>query len=143
MIAYHRRVVISSGSTSLGARLLLSLLAAAAVAWLLISWNDQRLQTEAIVLLTQRPPQAMLAVDRLRSAKLLSASLQPDAFEASAFFLAGNRAKAIAQLESLLRKEPENRTGWLLLGKWLQADNPAGSARAFSRAAQLNGIGQR
>lgn len=141
-IAYHRAVAISSIQSSFGTRLVLSLAAAAIVAWLLISWNDERLQTQGIVLLESQPPQSAAALERFRSAKLLSASRQPDAFEASALLLSGDRAAAIAQLEELLRSEPENRTGWLLLANWLRSDDQAGSARALAKAAQLDGIKQ-
>ncbi len=135
-------MAINSAPAPRSARILLSLLAAAIIAWLLIGWNDDRLQTQGIVLLERQPPQTAEALERFRSAKLLSASLQPDAFEASVLLLNGDRARAIAQLEGLLRSEPENRTGWLLLGNWLSSDDPAGAARAFERAAALDGVKQ-
>lgn len=138
MITYHRGVAIGSSPFPLVTRIALSMLAAAIVAWLLISWNDERLQTDGIVLLEQRPPQTSAALDRFRAAKLLSASLQPDAFVASATFIAGDRTAAVAELEALLRSEPENRTGWLLLANWLRVDDPAASARASARAAALD-----
>ena len=142
MIAYHRAVAINSTQEAYGARLLLSLVATAIVAWLVISWNDDRLQTQGIVLLERQPPQTAKALESFRSAKLFNASLQPDAFEASVLFLNGDRARAVARLEGLLEGEPENRTGWLLLGSWLRSDDPIASARAFERAAQLDGIKQ-
>ena len=135
-------MVINSTRAAYGSRLLLSLVAAAIVAWLLISWNDDRLQAQGIVLLERQPPQTAQALESFRSAKLLNASLQPDAFEASVLFLEGDRARAVAGLERLLRSEPENRPGWLLLGIWLRSDDPIASARAFERAAQLDGIKQ-
>jgi cytochrome c-type biogenesis protein CcmH/NrfG len=56
--------------------------------------------------------------------------------------LDGDRARAVAELERLLQSEPENRPSWLLLGNWLRSDDPIASARAFERAAQLDGIKQ-
>lgn len=135
-------MAINSTPAARSARILLSLLAAAIIAWLVISWNDDRLQTQGIVLLERQPPQTAEALERFRSAKLLNASLQPGAFEASVLLLNGDRARAIAQLEELLRSEPENRTGWLLLGNWLSSEDPAGAARAFERAAALDGVKQ-
>ncbi len=134
---------INSTQAAYGARLLLSVLAFAIFAWLVISWNDDRLQTQGIVLLERQPPQTTDALESFRSAKLLNASLQPDAFEASVLFLEGDRARAVAGLQRLLRSEPENRPGWLLLGNWLRGDDPIASARAFERAAQLDGKWQR
>ena len=136
-------MAINSTRAAYGARLLLSLVATAIVAWLVISWNDDRLQTQGIVLLEARPPQTAEAIKSFRSAKLLNASLQPDAFEASVLFIDGDRAGAIARLEGLLRREPENRTGWVLLGNWLRGEDPIASERAFERAAQLDGKWQR
>lgn len=118
---------------------MLTLLALLACGWLLVSWRNERLQTDAIVLLAQQPPQAAAAITRLQDAQLLSASLQPQAFEASANFILGDRRKAEAELLDLLNQEPENRTAWLLLGNWLLAENPAAAARAFARAAALDG----
>ena len=135
-------MVINSTHAAYGARLLLSLLATAIFAWLVISWNDDRLQTQGIVLLERQPPQTAAALESFRSAKLLNASLQPDAFEASVLFLNGDRARAVARLEGLLKIEPENRPSWLLLGNWLRSDDPIASARAFERAAQLDDINQ-
>lgn len=124
---------------ALALRLLLSLFAVAAVGWLLVSWHDERLQTEGILLLAEQPARPAEAIERFRDAQLLSASLQPQLFEASAVFLLGDRARAIADLRRLLGREPRNRTGWLLLGNWLLTDDPPGAEAAFRRAAALDG----
>jgi len=120
-------------------RILLSLLAAAAIGWLLISWQDEQLQTEGIMLLAEQPPRPTEAIERFRGAGLLSASLQPKLFEASSVYLLGDREKAIGDLRSLLLREPRNRTGWLLLGNWLLASDPGAAAIAFRQAELLDG----
>lgn len=137
--AYDLGVTERLPTASVPLRALLTLLAVLACGWLLVSWRDERLQTEAIVLLAEQPPQAAEAIPRLQDAQLLSASLQPQAFKASADFILGDHRKAIAELQAVLDQEPENRTGWLLLGNWLLAVSPAASARAFARAAELDG----
>lgn len=128
---------LSTGSVAF--RALLTLLALLACGWLLVSWRNERLQTDAIVLLLQQPPQAAAAITRLEDAQLLSASQQPLAFKASANFILGDRRKAEAELLAVLDREPKNRTAWLLLGNWLLPENPAAAARAFARAAELDG----
>ena len=120
-------------------RILLSLLAAAAIGWLLISWQDERLQTEGIILLAEQPPRPTEAIERFRDAGLLSASLQPKLFEASSVYLLGDREKAISDLRALLLREPRNRTGWLLLGNWLLVSDPGAAAIAFGQAELLDG----
>lgn len=120
-------------------RILLSLLASAAIVWLLISWHDERLQTEGIMLLAEQPPRPTEAIERFRDAGLLSASLQPELFEASSVYILGDREKAIGDLRSLLLREPRNRTGWLLLGNWLLVSDPSAAATAFHQAALLDG----
>ncbi|MBJ7244157.1 MAG: hypothetical protein JHD03_05005 [Solirubrobacteraceae bacterium] len=120
-------------------RILLSLLAAAAIGWLLISWHDERLQTEGIMLLAEQPPRPVEAIERFRDAGLLSASLQPKLFEASIVYLLGDREKAISDQRALLLREPRNRTGWLLLGNWLLVSDPGAAAIAFRQAELLDG----
>ncbi len=120
-------------------RILLSLLAAAAIGWLLISWQDEQLQTEGIMLLAEQPPRPTEAIERFRGAGLLSASLQPKLFEASSVYLLGDREKAISDLRALLLREPRNRTGWLLLGNWLLVSDPGAAAIAFGQAELLDG----
>ena len=124
---------------SVALRAALTLLALLACGWLLVSWRNEQLQTDAILLLAKQPPQAAAAIGPLKRAELFNASLQPQAFIASANYILGDRLKAETELKQVLQKEPQNRTGWLLLGNWLQADDPVRAARAFARAAALNG----
>jgi len=129
----------SSGTGALVARAALAVLALLCAGWLGVSLRNERLQVAGIKLLAQQPPRADAAFDDFRKASLLSASQQPELFEASVFFLQGERPKAIAMLRGLLAEEPDNRTGWLLLGNWLRATGDPGADRAYARARALNG----
>ncbi len=124
---------------STGVRVLLSAAALLIAGWLIVSWQDERLQTQGILLLGQQPPNTAAAVDRFERARLLSVSLQPDQFIASAVYLSGDQLGAENQLRALLVREPENRTGWLLLANWLLADDPVAGRQALEIAARLDG----
>ncbi len=94
-------------------------------------------------MLAEQPPRPREALEQFRGAQLMSASLQPQLFEASTIYLLGNHAEATADLRRLLRREPRNRTGWLLLGNWLLADDPPAANQAFRQAATLDGPADR
>ena len=107
--------------------------------WLALMLHDQRLQDSAVKLLQQRPPQLAAARAKLESAGRLSASLQPRQIATTATFFSGDAAGAATQLRKLLADEPRNRTGWLLLGTYLERIDPRGAAQARARAAVLDG----
>ena len=137
--AYDYKVALNQTGTTTALRIALSVLALLAGGWLLVGWNDARLQTDGILLLAEHPPRAAEALKRFNSAKFLSASLQPEEFASSSVFLLGNRPLAIDQLKTVLETEPQNRSGWILLANWLAPTDPVASAAAFRRAALLNG----
>jgi len=120
-------------------RILFTAAALLIAGWLLVSWQDERLQRQGILLLGQQPPNTAAAIDRFERARLLSVSLQPDQFIAATVYLNGDHAGAEKQLRALLVREPENRTGWLLLANWLLADDPIAGRQALEVAAQLDG----
>ena len=129
----------SFGTRALVVRTALVALALLCAGWLAVSLRNERLQVAGIRLLAEKPPQVDAALDDFRRASQLSASQQPELFEASVYFLKGQRPRAISMLRGLLAREPDNRTGWLLLGNWLQASGDPGAARAYARARELNG----
>ncbi len=120
-------------------RVLFSAAALLIAGWLLVSWQDERLQRQGILLLAQQPPNTAAATDRFERARLLSVSLQPDQFIAATVYLSGDHAGAEKQLRALLVREPENRTSWLLLANWLLVDDPVAGRQALEVAARLDG----
>ena len=120
-------------------RVALVIAALAAAGWLALSLQNERLQVAGIKLMAGSPPQPGPALEKFRRASRLSASQQPEQFQANAYFTRGERSRAVAMLRGLLAKEPDNRTGWLLLGNWLAPDNPREADAAFARARALNG----
>lgn len=123
----------------LAARVLLVALALACAGWLAVSLRNEKLQVSGIKALALKPPQTAPAFEDFRRASQLSASQQPELFEASVYFLEGRRARAIAMLRGLLAAEPDNRTGWILLGNWLSVAGQPGAGSAYARARALNG----
>ena len=132
---------MSSNDVHRGPTLRVILVAAALVVagWLALSLRNERLQVSGIRLMAEQPPQPALALDRFRQASLLSASQQPELFEASAYYAKGQPQRAVTMLRDLLAQEPDNRTGWLLLSAWLRPTDPAGAKAATERARALDG----
>ena len=132
---------MSSNDVHRGTALRVILVAAALVVagWLALSLRNERLQVSGIRLMAEQPPQPELALDRFRQASLLSASQQPELFEASAYYAQGQPQRAVTMLRDLLAQEPDNRTGWLLLSAWLRPTDPAGAKAATERARALDG----
>ena len=132
---------MSSTDVHRGLALRVILVAAALVVagWLALSLRNERLQVSGIRLMAEQPPQPALALDRFRQASLLSASQQPELFEASAYYAQGQPQRAVTMLRDLLAQEPDNRTGWLLLSAWLRPTDPAGANAAAERARVLDG----
>ncbi len=120
-------------------RVVLFAVALVVASWLALSLANERIQVSGIRLMAEQPPQPGLALDNFRQASRLSASQQPELFEASAYFAQGRREKAVAMLRGLLAEEPDNRTGWLLLSTWLRPTNPDAADAAAERARALDG----
>lgn len=122
--------------------LLRASLAAAALlvaAWLAISLRDERLLVSGIRQMEEQPPNSAQAELNFRHASLLNKSQQPELFEASAWYVQGRRAEAIAMLQRLLADEPDNRSGWILLETWLRPADPRAADAAEARARELDG----
>lgn len=132
---------VSPAPTHRQAVLRIVLVAAALVVagWLALSLRNERLQVAGIKLMAERPPQTTAALEKFRQASRISASQQPELFEAAAYFAQGDRERAIGMMRGLLADEPENRTGWLLLATWLRPTDPAAADEAFGRAEALDG----
>jgi predicted Zn-dependent protease len=132
---------VSSAPVPRHALLRFALLAVALViaGWLALSLANERLQVSGIKLMAEQPPQPALALEKFRQASRLSASQQPELFEASAYYAQGQPQRAVTMLRDLLAQEPDNRTGWLLLSAWLRPTDPAGANAAAERARVLDG----
>jgi len=127
-------------SQTLPAKLLLSLAAGLSCAWLLVGLSDETRYARGLTLLVGgNPAKLRTALGDLRSAQLLNFSLGPDQYEAVALWRLGDHGLAERKLRALLKREPENRYGWLVLANLLAADNPEQAAAALARAEQLDG----
>jgi len=130
----------SRSPANIALRAALVALALVCAAWLALSLRNERLQTAGIKLFQRPQPDFSLALDDFRRASELSASQQPELFEASVYFAQGQGPKAIAMLRALLAAEPDNRTGWLLLSNWLRPTDPGGADAALARYRALDGL---
>lgn len=127
-------------SRTLPAKLLLSLAAGLSCAWLLVGLSDEARYAEGLRLIVGgNPAKLRPALADFRSAQLLNLSLEPKQYEAVALWGLGYHELAEHKMRALLKREPENRYGWLILANSLAADNPARAAAALARAKQLDG----
>lgn len=127
-------------ASSAPARVVLLTLALLAAGWLVVSLRDVRLESRASALLRDRPPDLVDARRRLESARLLNASSSVDQTLAAVSWLEGDRRTAIARLQSVVRREPDNRVAWSFLARFAAETDPRRSREAARRAAALDGL---
>jgi predicted Zn-dependent protease len=80
---------------------------------------------------------------RLEDAELLDPSSYWALAHASNLLRGGERRRAVAEAEALVRDEPENVAVWGLLGNATRVSDPARAAEAAARRDQLNPLGSR
>jgi Flp pilus assembly protein TadD len=125
-------------------RAMLIALSAGAIVWLGI-WLHQARQFDDArsAALTPGSTRSAASVDRVvgmfRAARGHTPDTLPLTAEALFLLRAGQRQRAVAPLESALRREPSNVTAWGLLS----FADPARAAQARAKIAQLDPLGAR
>ena len=84
------------------------------------------------------PADARRAQSALDDAEALSSDATPDIYRAIVLGRAGQRARAAAVLEDVVRREPENVEAWGWLEAATRGRDPALAARARARLKELN-----
>jgi len=121
------------------ARAVVAAVAIVVIAWLGVMERDHRL-----LLRGAAPGASFAAADNdLRAARFLNPDTTPDLARAFLLFHAGRRQEAVAAIERVLRREPDNLYAWDELRTVASGNDPAVLRRAESELRRLDPIGSR
>lgn len=84
------------------------------------------------------PAQLEHGIDRANDAKTLNPSTEPDLAIYGLLVRLGRTAEARRVFESVVRREPDNRTAWSLLAVTTQSSDSAQFRRALTRLHELS-----
>ena len=131
--------------TALLPRVAVAVVAVVAIAWLAVQERDVRLQARgtADAQHLDMPGNAVRAEDALLAARLLSPDTAPDVRRAFVLRATERQDQAIALLEDVVRREPDNLTAWGLIATFARDRDPAAVARAFTARARLDPLNAR
>jgi predicted Zn-dependent protease len=119
--------------TGAAPRVAVAALAVVLVAWLGVMERDHRLFTRGNGAATFRA-----ADSDLRAARLLNPDSGPDLIRAIRLQRAGRWQQALATVEPVLRREPDNLYAWNTLGTVARGHDPAAFLRAQAAARRLD-----
>lgn len=118
------------------ARVIVVLASVAVLAWLAVMERDARLRARGVAAAGQGGFERAEA--DLRAARFLNPDTGPDVERAVMYVGAGRAVEGVALFESVVRREPENRTAWALLYGFTQRRDAATAARALSALRRLD-----
>jgi len=120
-------------------RIGLAVVAAAAIVWLALGFRASRFEARGIDLATRPKPLVAPSLRALIDAEANNADSRPILLKGELFIFAGQPRRAIAPLEEVVRREPENFEGWRLLANAAAASGDKGlAARAGAHATALS-----
>lgn len=117
------------------ARLAVASLAVVVLAWLGILYRDQRLVAGAL-----KAPSPTQAESELQRGRLLNPDTGPDISRSVLLAGTGRRALAVATLQDVLRREPENLYAWSALLSLSRGRDPANTRRARAALLRLDAL---
>jgi hypothetical protein len=118
----------------MAARVSLALVAVAILAWLAVMERDEHLLSRGV---------ETRSVADLRDATLLNPDTGPDLSRALLYRARNRRDDAVALLEGVLRREPDNLTAWGLLYLFSRDADPAVARRALAARRRLDPVSAR
>jgi hypothetical protein len=126
------------------ARVVVALLAVCVLAWLGVTERDTRLVAVGVAAAGEAGTKGDLprAETAFRRAGLLNPDTRPDVLEAAIQDRLGRKAEAIAALEAVVRREPDNLGAWAVLYT-VGRDEPAIARRALAARARLDPLNAR
>jgi hypothetical protein len=127
------------------ARAGVAVLAVLLVGWLAVQERDTRLHAAGAAVLRGGGSAAALAraEDDLRRARLLSRDTRPDLDRALVLRAQGKRAEAATLARSVVEREPDNLTGWGILGVLSRGRDAATERKALAELRRLDPVSAR
>jgi predicted Zn-dependent protease len=124
--------------TGVAARVAVAAIAVVVLAWLGVMERDHQLFTRG-----NSAPTFSSAESDLRAARLLNPDSGPDLILAIRLRRVGRWHDALATVERVLRREPENLYAWNTLGSVAQGHDSAAVQRARAAARRLDPLNAR
>jgi hypothetical protein len=127
------------------ARVCVAAVAVVVLGWLAVMERDTRLEASGSAAVRPGATAAELtrAESDLRSARLLNADTQPDVDRALLYRARGDTDRALATIEDVVRREPDNLIAWGVLSVLARGHDPAATARALAARERLDPLDAR
>jgi hypothetical protein len=118
------------------ARAVVAIVAVCVIAWLVVMERDVRLQSRAADAIHARD--LTRAESELRGARLFNPDTAPDVTRAVLYRARGQHRRAIALLDDVVRREPDNLTAWSALHLSAIGRDPSVSRRSLAALQRLD-----
>jgi hypothetical protein len=127
------------------ARAVVAAVAVAMIAWLAVMERDARLQASGMTAARHLdvPGSAERSERDFRDARLINPDSAPDLGLAFLYRATGRQDEAIAVLDDIVRREPDNLTAWGALATFARDRDPDAVARAFAARERLDPLNAR
>jgi tetratricopeptide (TPR) repeat protein len=123
------------------ARVAVAVVAVAALVWLAAMERSTRLQAEGIAATARQEWDR--AEDDFRAARLLNPDVAPDLRRSFVYQASSRPDRALAVLEDVVRREPDNRAAWGVIEEFTRERDPARSAAAREQLRRLDPLNAR
>jgi hypothetical protein len=126
------------------ARVCVALAAVVVLAWLAVMEYDARrlksgINTATEMFISGATPEGFRSAESdFRDARLLSPDTTPDLHRAVLYRVHAREPQALALLEDVVRREPDNITAWNVLYALVRDHDPAAARRALAARRQLD-----
>ena len=123
------------------ARVFVAIVAVAVLAWLSVMERNTRLLANGVAA-TARQDWDRAEAD-FRAARLLNPDVAPDLRRSFVYQASSRPDEAIAVLQDVVRREPDNRAVWGVIEEFTRERDPALSARAREQLRRLDPLNAR
>jgi predicted Zn-dependent protease len=120
----------------MGGRAGVAVVAVVVLAWLGISERSVRLQASGVAATARHNFDR--AERDFRAARLLNPDAAPDLGRAFVYAASSRQAQAVALLDDVLRREPDNRAAWGVLEQITRQNDPGTARRAQAALRRLD-----
>jgi predicted Zn-dependent protease len=126
-------------------RVAVAVIAVLVLGWLGVMERDRVLRQHGVAAAgALHRPGAFAAAERdFRAARLLSPDTAPDVSRAFLYAAAGQPRRAVALLDGVLRREPDNLAAWGALFSFARQTDPAAARRALAARRRLDPVDAR
>jgi hypothetical protein len=124
----------------MAARVAVAAVAIVVLAWLAAMERDARLEARGVALAGRAATAAdyARAHEAFRAASWLNPDTTPEVGRALLYKAERDQRRAVATIEAVLRREPENITAWGVLYAFTREPDPAAARRALAARRRLD-----